>query len=443
MRKIFILSLFALLTMQACKKDQKLIDGKRPEERVSEDLEKYRNELVNSPNGWVAYLSTTIVGGGYNFYMSFEKENKVIMRADYNADIALASEESTYRIKQVMAPSIIFDTYNLLHLLQDPDPSFFEGDQAVGYGSDFEFEIREQVGDTLKLVGKKRNTPLILVKATADQKAFYTSDRFSENIDGISSFLVDHPFTYITDPKDANKKIQISINTDVRSRSFSLISASGDEIITNSGIFSFSDRGIRLNNPVKNGGEVYTQIVWDKEVKKLFLESEKGVKTEILTANTPILPLELLLGSVYSSITVPYATTYPGWSDNFVARRAAAANAILTGPYTLRLDEMQFLFNTKAQTLTINAAVYQGLNGFLAVYSYNYTKSTDGSYKFSYIGANGNGSLMIPGMNPLLAQRINSDNFKLNYFVHPTTGAILGQFISKDHPDFSFSGTLQ
>lgn len=443
MKKIFILGFFALLVMQACKRDQDLIDGKRPDERVAADLEKYRSELVNSPNGWVAYLSTTLVGGGYSFYMSFDKENRVTMRADYNSDIALESVQSTYRIKQVMAPSLIFDTYNLLHLLQDPDEDSFAGDNAVGYGSDFEFEIREQVGDTIKLIGKKRNAPLILIKATADQKAFYTSDKFSSSIDGITNYLIAHPFTYILDPKDNNRKIQVSISPDVRSRSFSLISVTGAEITTNSGIFSFSDGGARLNNPIKNGDEVYTHINWDATAQKLYLVSANGNKTEILTSATPILPLDLLLGSVYSSITVPFATTYPGWSTNFISRRAAAANAILTGPYRLRLDEMQFLFNTKASTLSLNAAVYQSTNRFLAVYSYTYVKAADGSFKFTYIGANGNGSLMIPGMDPLLAQRINTDRFKLQYFVNPNTGAILGQFVSVDNPDFSFSGGLE
>lgn len=444
MRKIFIMGLFALLIMQACKKnDQELIDGKRPEERVAADLEKYRAELVNSPNGWVAYLNTTLVGGGYSFYMSFDKENKVIMRADYDSDIALESVQSTYRIKQVMAPSIIFDTYNLLHLLQDPDPNSFDGDYAVGYGSDFEFEIREQVGDTIKLIGKKRKAPLILVKATADQKAFYTSDEFSDAIDGITGYLGANPFSYILDPKDNNKKIQVSINTDVRSRSFSLISVDGDEIITNSGVFSFSDQGIRLNSPVKNGEEIYTEVIWDKLAEKLFLVSSKGVKTELLSANAPILPLDLLLGSVYSSITLPSATQYPGWSNDFIARRATAARAILTGGYNLRLDYMQFLFNTKANTLTINTAVYQGANGFLAVFSYTYVKAADGTYKFTFTDANGNGSLIISGMAPLLGERINADKFKLDYFVHPTTGAVLGQFISVEHPEFSFTGSLQ
>ncbi|MDR6783890.1 DUF4302 domain-containing protein [Pedobacter africanus] len=443
MKKIFILGLFALLSMQACKKDQELIDGKRPEERVAEDLEKYRSELINSPNGWVAYLGTTLVGGGYNFYMSFDKDNKVIMRADYNSDIALESVQSTYRVKQVMAPSIIFDTYSLLHLLQDPDPNFFEGDLAVGYGSDFEFEIREQVGDTIKLIGKKRKAPLVLVKATADQKAFYTSDVFSDNIDEITNYLADNPFTYVLDPKDNSKKVQVSIKPNVRARTFSFISTNGADAVINSGTFSFSSTGLRLNSPIKNGDDAYTSVTWDKTVNKLFLISTKGAKVEVFVSNTALFPLELLLGPVFSAVTVPNATTYPGWSANFASRRAAAANAILTGQYGLRLDLMQFLFNTKANTMTLSAAVYQGANGFIAEYSYNYVKTAGNIFKFNYVSSNGNGGLIVTGMAPLLAQRINVDRFKLDYFVNPNNGEILGQFTSIEHPDFTFSGALQ
>lgn len=443
MRKIFIMGLFALLIMQACKKDQELIDGKRPEERVAEDLEKYRNELVNSPNGWVAYLETKLVGGGYNFYMSFDKDNKVIMRADYDSGIALESVQSTYRVKQVMAPSIIFDTYSLLHLLQDPNPDFFNGDFAVGYGSDFEFEIREQVGDTIKLIGKKRKAPLILVKATADQKAFYTSDVFSDNIDEITNYLANNPFTYVLDPKDNSKKVQVSIKPDVRARTFSFISTNGIDAVINSGTFSFSSTGLRLNSPIKNGDDAYTSVTWDKTLNKLFLISTKGAKVEVLVSNTALFPLELLLGPVFSAVTVPNATTYPGWSANFASRRAAAASAILNGQYGLRLDLMQFLFNTKANTMTLSAAVYQGANGFIAEYSYNYVKTAGNIFKFNYVSSNGNGGLIVTGMAPLLAQRINVDRFKLDYFVNPNNGEVLGQFTSIEHPDFTFSGALQ
>lgn len=454
MKKIFIMGLFALLIMQACKKsDQELIDGKRPEERVAADLEKYRAELVNSPNGWVAYLNTTIVGGSYNFYMSFDKDNKVIMRADYDSDIALASIQSTYRVKQVMAPSIIFDTYTLLTLLQDPDDESFDGNYAEGYGSDFEFEIREQVGDTIKLIGKKRKAPLILVKATADEKAFYTSNRFSDNVAGITKYLKDNPFTYFLDPKDNNRKIQVSVSPDVRSRSLSLIYLNGTTVVNNSGIFSFSDQGIRLGNPIKEVGLIFTDVIWDATAKKLFLVTSTGNKIELLISPIPILPLSAVLGSAYTLVNLPNATTFPGWGTDFIARRALVitkirAAGINVGGTAVTLGAMSFSLNNASKSMIVRINTPYGTNSLNITYPYTYTKDNNNTFKFTIVpDFDGNSAFFYNNVNkplaPILDERINVDNFKLDYFIHPTTGAILGQFISVEHPDFTFSGTLE
>jgi hypothetical protein len=452
MRKIFIMGLLAIFVMQACKKDQELIDGKRPEERVAQELEKYRNELVNSPNGWVAYLNTTIVGGGYGFYMAFDKENKVIMRADYDSDIALELVESTYRVKQVMAPSIIFDTYNLLHLLQDPDPSFFDGDYAVGYGSDFEFEIREQIGDTIKLVGKKRGASLILVKATADEKTVFTTDLFSESIDEITNYLAAHPFTYILDPKDNTKKILVSVKSDVRSRQFQFISLNGTEAVINSGAFSFSASGMRLIKPILVSGVNYTNVTWDKVASKLFLVSQSGTKTEILFSNDALFPLDVLLGPVFSAVTVPNATNYPGWGSEFVTRRALVnqrLNAnIVVGGIPISLGAMSFNFNTTTKVMTLLINTPFGGNSLNLTYPYNFTKNASGVYKFTIIpGFDSNSTFVYSQvskpLDPLLLERINVDTFKLEYFVNPTTGAVMARFVSVEHPNFTFSGALQ
>lgn len=441
-----MLGLFALLIMQACKKDQELIDGKRPEERVAEDLERYRNELVSSANGWVAYLGTTVVGGGYNFYMSFDKENKVIMRADYNSEVALESIQSTYRIKQVMAPSLIFDTYNLLHLLQDPDPDFFDGDLAVGYGSDFEFEIREQVGDTIKLVGKKRNAPLILVKATADQKAFYTSDKFSNSIEGISNYLADNPFTYILDPKDNTKKIQVSISTDVRSRVFSLISVDGTQIVNNSGVFSFSVGGARLNNPVTNGDETYTDISWDATAEKLYLVSIKGTKTEILTSATPILPLHLVMGGTVSSIDIAGQATLPGAGQTFITDYTTLKTSVAAGFSTPTIvRDLSINFNSKSKTMIVFINVVQnGTSVFPALYTYNYTKTDAGEYRFTgLVTSGGGGSAILSRMRTFILNRIETQTFLLDYYNDQANQRILGKFYSKETPDFGLTGIIK
>ncbi|PTS92091.1 hypothetical protein DBR11_27570 [Pedobacter sp. HMWF019] len=438
MKKIFVISLFAILFMQACKKDQQLVDGKKPEENVSEALEKYRNELINTPNGWIAYLYTNEIGGGYSFFLDFKKDNLLTMKADYVS----GSSQSTYRVKQVMAPSIIFDTYNSLHLLADPDPSKFGGETGVGYGSDFEFEIRSQVGDTIKLVGKKRQTEFILVKASAADKSFYTEG----GLEGLQAYLKANPNLYILDEKDQTKKIQLDINADVASRSVSLTLEDKGVITSVSQPFSFSPTGL-LNKPLNFGGNIYTHFTWDMESKKLFWITTSGKKVEVFVSDKPLIPLHVLIGSKYNSITAPYQTSYPGWSADFQARRAQAARSILTGGYNLTLREMEFGFNAETKKLVITMSIPQGTTQFYAFFGYNYTKTAEGVYRFTidptYVAPNTNGSLIITGLAPILAQRFNVDQFTLDYFVNPANGQLLGQFKSVEHPDFTFSGPLQ
>lgn len=83
-----------------------------------------------------------------------------------------------------------------------------------------------------------------------------------------------------------------------------------------------------------------------------------------------------------------------------------------------------------------------GATALVLNYNYSYTKTADGTYKFTLGTLGGNESAIAGALAPLLSQRIGLDQFILGYFVHPTSGAVLGQFKSVEHPEFFFSGTL-
>lgn len=437
MKKIFIMSLFALLFIQACKKDQQLIDNKRPEERVAEAINKYSSALTGSQEGWVATIKTTVIEGTYSFYMKFNESSRVTMWADYDSDAL----ESTYRIKYVMAPSIIFDTYSSLHYLQDPNPNSFGGVPGQGYGSDFEFEIREQVGDTIKLIGKKRLAELSLVKATTADKEFYTN-----TIASINKYLSDNPYLYIPDPKDNTNKIQVSINIGAAARSVTLTSLQNNTESSESAKFLFSTKtGLILSTPLTYSGLKIVAVSRDSATGKLFLVTATGEKIEILISNVPILPLYLVLGSVYSTVVVPKAATYPGWGADFVTRRAATATGVArfsVGGAPLTLDVIAFDFPAPQKMNVIFVTTY-GTSALQLGYSYTYTKTATGVYKFSGgAPADGNANALAASMAPIL-QRIASDTFTVAYFAHPTTGAILGQFKSVENPTFTFTGPLE
>lgn len=442
MKKILIMSLFALLITQGCKKGQELINNEKPEERAAKELEKYKNELINSPNGWIAHLHTTEIKGDYSFYMDFKPDNVLNIRADFDENSINTEQVSTYRLKKVMATSLIFDTDNYLHALIDPD-SKRGGLPGLGFGSDTEFEIMVQTGDTLKLVGKRRKTRLTLVKATTAFKNFYAGGELAE----ISNYIQSNQFLYLTDQNDPAKKIQISFGRDLSTRKVNLSSLTDGTVTSAEQIFSYGLSGI-LMDALDYGGRSFIGFQWDKVNKKLFALTSNGPRIEVLRSDIPILPLHLLIGVNHPSIIVPNEVIFPGWSTDFQNRRARASGNL---PYDLRLEEMLMEFDAAAKKILLTAIIPQNSTVYYAEFEYSYTKTNAGIFKFTVnpqyrslinSGYTDNANLIQPAMASLLAQRLNADRFTLEYFVDPVSKVILAQFKSIEHPDFTFTGTL-
>ena len=120
MKRIF-LCIAVLSIMISCKKTSYVAKfDKLPQERIAEQLSLVSNALSSSPNGWVATLPTQ-AGGGYGFYISFDKELNVSMYGDMTATSSSVLGSSYYRIKQDMGTELVFDTYNYISILNDPN----------------------------------------------------------------------------------------------------------------------------------------------------------------------------------------------------------------------------------------------------------------------------------------------------------------------------------
>ncbi|NHA04346.1 DUF4302 domain-containing protein [Mucilaginibacter sp. HC2] len=169
------LLLLLITGLSACKKNDPDYFGKTPTERSAEALSKYQAQLTTAPNGWKAILYPS--GGGiYLFSIKFGADNRTTMLSDINAETSTTAVESAYSIKQLQAPSLVFDTYSYIHLLSDPDPSVLGGSSGAGYSSDFEFSFDKTSGDTITLIGNKKGSRLTLIKAasTAEYTSFTT-----------------------------------------------------------------------------------------------------------------------------------------------------------------------------------------------------------------------------------------------------------------------------
>lgn len=439
MKKILIYTLFSLAIFSGCKKDKEevLIDGKRPEERVAESLEANKKELTGSEFGWKAYLYP-LSGGGYSFYLKFDTANKVVMYADLDTDPAMTSMESTYKIKANQVNSLLFDTYNYMHILADPDPNTFGGAAGWGIYSDFEFNFDKKSGDTLMLTGKLLQSKLLLIKATKAEQDSYNSKGLYTSIIASIGYIDENTYLYV----NLGDETKIQTTFDYYNKIFSFTWETDGVVNNLSTGFVFTLTGIILKEPLFYKDKYISEFTWDA-AKGVFYAMVNGVRVELSASATPILPLNALIGISYTYIIVPNGTTYPGWSPDFIARRASVAAGTLSSGYNLRLDRIIFSFNTEGESMLMAADVYQNASKYIADFPYTFTKTTAGIYKFTAGTATGNAGLIVTQMAPLTTQRISTDNFRLDYFVNPQTGLILGQFISIEHPDFYFTGALQ
>lgn len=420
----------------SCKKGVDPAAGERPEERTATALKTYDDALTGAPNGWKAFLYPS-GGSGFSFYMTFNTSNRVSMYADINSTSTQTSSESSYRLKAVLAPSLLFDTYNYLHILADPSPEVNGGTAGWGLYSDFEFTFDRIASDSIILHGNMLKSQLILIKATAEEAAAYKAKQLNTLVNSIVDYTAANKNLYLQLGDDT--KIQTTLN--ITSKVLSLNWVKDNMVSQSTSAFAFTLTGVVLKQPVVYGGKKVSELTWDAAAKNLYA-TVGGEKVVVQASPTPILPLHLLIGVSYNNIIVPNAANFAGWAPDFVARRAAAAQATQNSPYGLRLDRMQFLFNVLENSLTITVDIYQGNNKFLADFPYTYTKTGDGVYKFNAHQPTGNAGLIVNEMAPLTSQRIGADHFTLDYFFDAGTGQTLGQFKSVEHPDFAFTGTL-
>lgn len=180
-----------MFLMASCTKEP--FEGERPDARLGRLLDEYSTLLQSADNGWIGYLFPS-AGGGYTFKFTFDDQNRVKMYAALGDDYASVAQESSYRLSAYQVITLLFDSYNYLHLLSDPDPSVFGGVIAFGYESDFEFSIIDVSQDTIRLLGNNFGSELLLIRATSSQGDDYIKRAYDyvQEIDKVNQFSYYH-----------------------------------------------------------------------------------------------------------------------------------------------------------------------------------------------------------------------------------------------------------
>lgn len=253
---LFVIAIFFF----GCKKDRDNAFDKSPDERLKETLAKYQEALLSSATGWKA---TIIPGNGasYHFYFRFNDQNRVFMYSDFDTATARNEKESSYRLKALQQPSLIFDTYSYLHLLADPDGSVNGGTDGAGLTSDFEFSLDSLYQDSITLTGRINNTRLTLIKASQEDLDEWQNGQWA---DGLLFLNVSKIQNYFRRLSLGGKEYELIIDPVSKSITFQWVAAGVLQTFTTT--YYFSGQGMTLTDPLVNGNQTingFTVTSWD------------------------------------------------------------------------------------------------------------------------------------------------------------------------------------
>ncbi|MGV3503778.1 MAG: DUF4302 domain-containing protein [Adhaeribacter sp.] len=290
-RKLLLLSCLLLLLLPACQNhEDPVAPADRPDARLAKVLAEYKTLLTGAPYGWKAELRTN-AGELYNFLFTFRPEDRVTMASDINGATATPLE-STYRLKAMQHPALLFDTYSHLHILADPDPAKNGGVAGEGRFSDFEFDFSSVTDQTITLKGQRFGSQLVLTKATQAEAATFITDLVAQAqaLANLSTFT-----TYFKRFSVGTQAFDVQV--DMAGRTLVFTYFIGEEARTFSTTFYFSGQGLVLTQPFTQGGlniSLLRNLVFNattrqlefsvNEVPATIRESARPVKVDVLGA---------------------------------------------------------------------------------------------------------------------------------------------------------------
>jgi hypothetical protein len=427
MKQNLIYSLIvAVCLFTACKKQgvENVFD-KLPEERMAERNQELRTKLTENIHGWKAFLRTSANGGGYGFFMKFNQDETVTMYSDWDDNSAVQGVNSTYSIRFIMNTSLIFDTYNYITIMQDPQKSANGGTQPNGLQSDIEFEYLRSSADTVILRGKKYQNYLYLLKATASESSSYGNGGFLSTINQFKDYFITHSNNYISlDYAGASIKMGILFDYNLKTVEVQGKLAEG-KFGSNKQGFGFSIDGGFFINPIEFADNKFIAIKF-KNANSLVLIDDKGKEYPIVQNPVPLTELREIFGSgsnkTYNSIYLVDGKRPSGVTSAFNSVYDGVISRFQGTSRTVDTLEIRL---SNSNTALVRLWYLSGTSRFLADASFNYTLSADGTLTFSnYIPAasNANWTTRITQIGNLV-DWLQSGPFKIDWVASTEAGA--------------------
>lgn len=319
MRKISIYVLLAVTFVASCRKyDDDHAFDKSPDERINETLGAYQTALTAATDGWNGAI-TTGDGSYFRFYFRFNNSNRVVMFGDFSNETARTPRESSYRLKALQQPALIFDTYSYLHILADPDAAANNGVYGAGRVSDFEYAIDTVTADSVKLTGRFNGTKMNLWKATAAERAGWESQTVSNAITGLRD--LSKILQYFKRLTYNGAQYELQLDTFAKKANVSWIDGTGTPQ-TVSRSYYFVPGGIAFTDPIVNGSITipgFTIVSFNNGTLVMNV-SVSGSSATITGANAPINPDKTAFSRFWQQALADdiYWVTFDGFHVNGV-----------------------------------------------------------------------------------------------------------------------------
>ncbi|SDL83919.1 protein of unknown function [Pedobacter sp. ok626] len=439
MKKFIYIALVITGFIAGCKKDNNPI-FEDPDVRLSAVLAEDQAKLLSAADGWKATIYP-LGGKGFTYYFKFTADGKVSMLSDFNLTSAGTLAASTYRLKALQRPTLIFDSYNYIHLAADPDVNISGGgaSTATGLKSDFEFAFTEAVGDTVKFEGTFNKNAMSMVKLSATESQAILAGGLKTMMEANALYLIANRYPYIQFADGT--KGAVDLNPVAKSFKFTYVDAQ-NAIVNQSAVFSFGINKVVLSTPMKYGSVSFNELLWDSANKAYYIMAG-ATRITLQNGTTPLVPLSLLFGYAntfaYRKITIPATGLPVGVTSGFTAVYNSTVSLFAGTGRTITLMTLTLTSNN---TLSVDVNYRNATTAFVASASYTYTRVGD-VFTLSAPVYNGNWVSRTAEVLPL-ANYMLSGPFKVNWVTssNPTNTSTMGGFYRTADLSSFFYGVL-
>lgn len=471
----------SVLLLHACDLKEDRAFRETPDERLGKVLAEYSEALVSAPNGWLLTIDTK-KAGGFQLYMSFNDRERVVMLCDIDATYSVGTAtstvpcESSYQLKALQMPSLIFDTYNYLHLMADPQDWGHGGGNGQGLGSDFEFDILNFDSGVFSLRGCYNKCRATLRQATPEEAEAVLNGSLKTVYDRIEAYneSAAYPVVEIDGMKAAVTLTGRSATfrwTDVEGAQQEVAAGTCMELTGAEG----EAPAIRLLTTAEVLGKSIARLMWNGEGYNA-VDAAGNIYTGY-DNEEPIIPLVLGDDELYSTMTFTTPAEFAGTvSQAYLETYYNPARELYTA-WGKKITKIKCLFTTNADNRKVfRVYAYSqtppATTEYQAGWDIDYVVNEDGTYTFSNREAGGNSGNITNARNygqkmrgmldifskvtyssyvytnsttfDIVVGSVEPHTFRLEWMKSATPGleGQLGAFVDVDNPQMYFCGVL-